>query len=292
MQSFLSLGLAFVVCIPSLTFAENHVGVIIDGYQKGCIVKSREINYDCNEYRHLYVGDVVTKKPDIKSVQIKWAPYACGTLIDQTSLMVVFEPPRDGKGLVLRMKEALGFLKTEPMKRIGATRGQSRVPQPGNNATLILDEITTFEWESEGGKYIVFTDQIKEIFRKDVAGASSVKLSPRQIGMKAGGTYVWTIGGIKSGRQSMVRVLSADMSLRVTTGLSEIDKDSIGAIEKILMKAVYLQYMSDFYAQDYDLYWLSYLVLGEDKNEILSEEERTITEYLRRNYILHVKDAI
>jgi hypothetical protein len=293
MPLFFLLCLAFVIVIPSIALAENYVGIIIDGYQNDCNVRSRGVNYDCKEFRHLYAGDIVTKKPNIRSVQIKWAPYASGSVKEPTSLVVIFEPPKDGKGMVLRMKEVLGLLRTDPMKRVGATRGAGTIPQPGNNATLILDEISTFEWESEGGRDIVFKNTAgNEIFKKDVANTSSVQLSPRQIGMKPGRTYIWSVSRIRESRQSIVRVLSADMALRVTSGLKDIEKELAGAVEKILMRAVYLQFISDSYPQELDVYWLSYLILSEARNETLTEDESRLVDYLKRNYLEHVKTAM
>jgi len=289
---FLLLFITILVLgCPSVILAENYVAFFVDGYQKGCSVKSKGEDYNCTEHRHLYKGDVISKKPDIKSVKIKWGPYSSGTILSQTALVVLFEPPKNGKGMVQSTREAFGLLKTAPRPAIGATRGPNRIPQPGNNATLIWDEVSTFAWGRKEGETILFKDNDgKDIYKKRVTGTCSVQLSPRQIGMKSGGTYVWTVIGIMS-EPSKVRVLSSDLAVRVTSGLNEIEGEPINKTEKLLRKAFFLQFLSDAYPKELDVYWLSYLLLSEARNENFNEEDRNLFEYLTVNYFAHVTDS-
>ncbi len=196
--------LFFILCIFSIAWAENYIGIILDGYQKDCIVHSMGEDYDCNDSRRLFAGDKIIKKQNIKELNIKWAPYARGKELDKTSLLVTFEPPKDKKSIVLSVKEILGFVRTSHSVSIGATRDISHgvVFQPGNNATLIPGQKTTFSWESGGGKHIIFKNSSgMEIFRKDLKGDAFIRLTPEEIGMKQREDYLWTIVVTSENRQ-------------------------------------------------------------------------------------------
>jgi len=276
--------------------AENYIGIILDGYQKGCLVHSREEIYDCNENRQLFVGDKIIKEQNVQALKIKWAPYASGKELDKTSLLVIFEPPKDKKGIVQGVKEFLGLVKTGHSVSIGATRGISDEVffQPGNNATLIKGQKITFAWGSEGGKYIIFKNSNGvEIFKKDLKGESFLQLSPEDIGMKPDEVYLWNISGIKNSRKFKIRLLAQDITQQVNEDLKKIDKETSGDVNKIIQKAGYLQFMSDAYPQDIDLYWFSYLILRLNQDEkSLNEEERVLLGDLKRNYLRHTSESM
>jgi hypothetical protein len=284
------------LCLFSRASADNYIGIILEGYQRDCIVQSRGEEYDCRESRQLYAGDKVIKKPDIKALKIKWAPYASGKELNKTSLLVIFEPPNDKKGIVQGVRDMLGLAKTGHTISVGATRGGADmvIPQPGNNATLISGQKSTFAWESEGGKYIVFKDSKgAEVFKKDLKGEPVLQLSPEEIGMKPGEAYTWNITGTRTNREFRVRVLPQDVAQQVTGDLREIEQEPIGTVEKVLRKAVYLQFMSDAYPQDIDLYWFSYRLLEGIKDErILKEDDKVLLSDLKRNYLRHVRDSM
>jgi hypothetical protein len=165
-------------------------------------------------------------------------------------------------------------------------------PQPGDNATLISGQNVTFAWESDGGKYIVFKDNKgAEIFRKDLKGQSSIQLYPEEMGMKTSEVYTWTISGSRSNKQFKVRLLSSEVARQVTADLKEIEKEAISDTKKMIRKAAYLQFMSDSYPQDIDLYWLSYSVLENITDECgLKEDDKVLLEELRKNYLRHVRE--
>lgn len=285
--------LFFIACFFSIASAENYVGIILDGYQNNCIVQSRGEDYDCTEYRQLYAGDKIIKKQDLKELKIKWAPYTSGKELDKKTIMVVFEPPKDKKEIVQSVKRILGFIKTGHVVSIGATRGVDHMmaPQPGNNATMIPGQKSNFICNSGGGKYIIFKNNKEiEMFKKDLKGENSVQISPDEIGMKSGELYSWYITETRTNKQFNIRVLSQDLTEQVTNDLMEIEKQQISTFEKMIQKAVYLQFMSDAYPQDIDMYWLSYILLQEIKDKsILSQDDLTLIEDLKRNYLRHVR---
>ena len=285
--------LFLTVCFFSIASAENYVGIILDGYQNNCIVQSRGEDYDCMEYKKLYAGDKIINKQNVDELKIKWAPYASGKALDKTTIIAVFEPPKDKKNIVQSVKRILSFMKTGHVLSIGATRGgvHMMVPQPGNNATMISGQKSNFICKNGGGKYIIFKNNKGiEIFKKDLKGENSVQISPDEIGMKSGEVYIWYIIGTGTNKQFNIQVLSQDLTEQVTNDLMEIEKQQISTFEKMIQKAVYLQFMSDAYPQDIDLYWLSYILLQEIKDKsILSQDDLALIEDLKRNYLRHVR---
>ena len=265
--------LIFILCVFSVASAENYIGIILDGYQKDCLVQNNGEYFDCKESRQLYAGDKIIKKQNVNSLKIKWAPYAKGKQLDNTSMMVLFDSISTG-----------------------ATRNGAGevVFQPDNNATLISGQKSTFAWEKEGGKYIIFKDSNGlEIFRKDLKGEPFIKISPEEIGMKQGEVYFWNISGTRNNRQFKIRLLSPKVAQQVNADLKNIEKENMGTVNEIIQKAGYLQFISDAYPQDIDLYWFSYLILMENKDEkVLKDEDRILIKELKKNYLIHVRENI
>ena len=80
MKSFKSIvGISvFLLSMTSGVSAETYIGILLDGFQKDCSVQSGGETFACEERRQLYKGDKVIKLPTIRSLKIKWAPYAGG----------------------------------------------------------------------------------------------------------------------------------------------------------------------------------------------------------------------
>jgi len=285
-----------VLWFPSTASAENYVGIILDGYQKNCVVHSMGIDYDCNDKRQLYAGDKVTKTPDINEVKIKWAPYTTGKELTKTSLMVSFEPPKDKKNIVQGIKDMLGLAKTKHKMFIGATRGGfgDIIPQPGDKATLLPGQETTFACESDGGRYLVFKDsKDREIFKKKLGEDPVVRLNPEEIGMRPDEVYTWKISGSRTNSQFTVRLLPMAVVHQVKADLMKIEKEAMGKVDELIQKALYLQFMSDAYPKEIDMYWLSYTVLETVKDDVtLSNDDRSLIDELRRNYRRHTRERM
>ncbi len=289
---------ALILSVISIAQAENYKAVILEGYEQDCVVESRtHEQYDCKTSKTLYVGDKVTKKPDIMALKIKWAPYASWKELDPTSSVVVFEPPKDMKGVVGKIKDILGLVKTVHPVAVGATRGDSDIaviPQPGNNATVLPGQEVTFVSDIEDGSGIVFRDSNgMEIFRKDLKGQYIVELSPEKIGMKPAELYTWAITGSRSGKQYKIRLLSPETTRQVKDDLNEIEKGASSDAEKLINQGTYLQFMSDSYAGDIDLYWLSYrLVDGIKGAKELTKDEKAFLQELKGNYLRHTRETM
>lgn len=286
-----------IICIAQWAAAENYVGIILDGYQENCKVKSKGEEFNCAESKHLFAGNEVIKKPDIKALKIKWTPYANGKELDKTTLIVVFEPPKSKKGVVQNISEFLGFVKTEHRVSVAATRGglsEYGMPQPGDNSTIISGQKTTFICVGERGRYIVFKDSKGiEIYRKETKGEYTVQLTPEDIGMKSSGIYYWNFIGANMSKPLKIRLLGEEVASQVVSDIEKIGNEKISEPEKKIKQAAYLQFISDTYPEEIDLYWLSYQILEGLKEDVsLKEDDRIFRERLKKNYLRHLSNTI
>lgn len=289
--------LFFASFIHNVAHASHYVGIILEGYQENCIVQSSNAEYDCSISRHLFVGDKVVKKPNSSELKIKYAPYASGKKLSETTLQVDFQPPENNKGIVQRVEEFLGFIKTEHIVTIGATRGDSdyiRVPQPNNNATVIPGYKITFNLGSGLEKYIVFKDSNgANILRKGITEKAKLQLTPEEIGMKPHEVYTWSIIRTENNKQYKIRLLNNSLVKQIVTDLNDISRQYQNETDKRIRKAAYLQFMSNTYREDIDLYWLSYQIMEEiEDRDKLSNDNMVILEEIRRNYLEHVIDML
>lgn len=281
--------------ITQASVAESYIGIILDGYQEDCKVKHKNVEYNCSEKRGLLEGDEIIKKPDIEKLEIKWAPYTSGKKLNETTLQVIFKPPdKNKKGILNMLMEFIGFVKTEHKVFKAATRGgaptsailfEKTIPQPCDNATVISHQKIPFIWEG-GGERIVFKDSKGvTIFQKEIKGESSIQLTTEEIGMKPSETYTWSVEGAIMKKPFMIQLLRDKIAEQITSDLKEIDNEKITDSEKWIKKSAYLQFMSDIYPEEIDLYWLSHKFFMEnikDENK-LNEEEKGLLERLTRH---------
>jgi hypothetical protein len=195
------------------------------------------------------------------------------------------------------MKELLSFVRTVHPVAVGATRGDpdiAIISQPGNNATLLPGQKVTFTSESGDGTDIVFRDSKGvEVFRKNLKDQYIVELSPEEIGMKPEELYTWAVSGSRSGRQYKMRLLSPETTRLVNEDLNEIEKEASSDAEKRINQGTYLQFMSDSYAGDIDLYWLSYrLMEGIEETKNLTKDEKAFFQELKGNYLRHTRETM
>ena len=96
----------------------------------------------------------------------------------------------------------------------------------------------------------------------------------------------------ESSRPLTVRLLGKEMIQQVTADLKEIEGEESGEAEKTIRKSTYLQFMSDSYPKEIDLYWLSYQLLSETQRKgAFDQEDQLVAVELRRNFLKHVIDT-
>ena len=143
-------------------------------------------------------------------------------------------------------------------------------------------------------KFIVFKDSSgKEVYKQDLKGSSLIQLTPEEIGIKPLEVYTWSLSGAKRGKPFTLRLLSDNIFQQITVDLKEIDEEKLSEVEKAIQKATYLQFMSDSYPKEIDLYWLSYQLLEESKDKgPLKDEDKILVQELTKNYLKHVLETI
>lgn len=297
MRALVSLYFVLTLIVlagPASASSGAYIGVIIDGYQKDCTIRSGTESFTCAESRQLLQGDTVVKLPDAGMVKIKWAPYASGKKLDKTTILAVFEPPEKKKEVLQGVREMLGFVKTKHSVTVGATRGDDsalRVPQPGDGATLLAGRKTQFVATRGRPGAIVFRDRNgAEVIRKEVTGpVPSISIDMGEIGFRAGEEYTWRFKGGREEKWKVVRLLGNDDAKMVQDALQEIAREPGSDAQKGIRTAAFLQLISDAYPGEIDLYWLSYQTLLDVRAKTgVTEEEKDLMQELTRNYISHV----
>jgi hypothetical protein len=260
---------------------QKTVAWIVGGHQ-GCMVTRIENGilkkYDAELDMKLYPGDRVYKQDDIKSVKFDFMPYAGKKIESKSGLIIVFNPPNKKESIIAKFGKFFGLVKVKFKEIRGGSRTLEEMGTgPLENATLIADRKIYFGNYFKG-KTVVFKELAgKEVFRKSL-GDDPV-LIPGKAGLFRGKTYMWEIRrGETLHYWSLIRVLSKKDESAVKEALKQIDTEKISADEKIVKKAAYLQFVSDLYPDQIDLYWLSYHIL--------------ISAYLKEDEAIDVSDVL
>jgi hypothetical protein len=318
--------LAFDFIISTSSYAFSHKGIILDGYQQDCTIQVQNATnkekeeYECVLSRLLFPGYKVIKKPDAKALRIKWAPYARGEIKDSTTLLVVFDPPRNKKDIFSSILEYMGFMKTSrsisssatacrettsdkmaggtmegmPITEVGLSEVANSttaiephdVLYPNNFATILPGQMVDFYWGSKEGENIIFEDSAgAEIFKKKVKSIIHLGLTPEEIGLKFGETYTWHVTGLRRFKKHRIEILDRESYQQVLSDLNEIDidKEPSNSNERALKKAAYLDLLSDSYPEKINLYWMSYQVLRGISEDTLSPENKSLRDALIKN---------
>jgi hypothetical protein len=317
--------LAFDFISSTNSYAFNHKGIILDGYQQDCTIQVQSVpnkekeEYECTLSRLLFPGYKVIKKPDAKALKIKWAPYTRGEIKDSTTLIVVFDPPKDKKDIFSSILEYMGFMKTSRSISSSATACREKTSDkmakgsvdgmptelgfselgdsattieaynifyPNDSSTILPEQVMDFYWGSKEGEDIIFEDSTgAEIFKRNVKSIIHLGLTPEEIGLKSGGTYTWYVTGLRRFKKNRIQILDREFYQQVLSDLYEIDieKKSTNSNAIALKKAAYLDLLSDSYPAKINLYWLSYQILKGISEETLSPEDKSLRDALIKN---------
>ena len=300
----LTIIIALLVLPVYTAYAENPIGILLEGYEKSCTVHRKgfdgtEDKIKCEYKMELFEGDIIVKSPTIEAIDIKWEsePYTGPKILSDTSLEVVYNPPEDKKGIRSLIKPFLTFIglwESPHIDDIAASRGtpdetqefedKDIIPRPGYFSTVLPGHPTTFAWGKEGGEAIVFCDSNgNTIFQRNLHGQEKVELTPEEIGMKPFETYRWSVEGIGSYRLHRITLLRDEITQQIIDDLKEIENQDIEENGKRIQKSAYLQLMSDMFPDEISLYWMSYdIVKGVTNN--------TQVDKLKQKYFTHLKD--
>lgn len=145
-------------------------------------------------------------------------------------------------------------------------------PKPGFDVTLLMSQTVRFEWNGEPMKNFVIKDSNgKKIFEQ--ANVRSVDINPAKLKLKPGKKYSWTVND--NARVCTFTILDEQTEKELLDNLAEIDAEKLSADERVLKKAIYLQQLSEYYPEQFDLYWLSAQWMSE-----ISPTEKNLQEEL------------
>ena len=269
--------------------AQNQVGIILSGYEEDCEVTHKGKVYECEDRKALYMGDTVKKKPSVKSLKIKWAPYVKGAERGQTYLEVVANKPDTlmGNALTGAVKQYVNdFVKTPTY---GTTAAVTRDPKGRfpSFATLHHDYPLKIVNTEETRSIILVDSQGKKVWETQVKVGGELLISPKEIGMGPREKYTLTITGGMGKRESTIVLMDETLQNEVTKGLTDMEREKTSALDTTIRKVAYCQLISDVYPDKLDLYWLGNQLLEENTMEPL-KDQRAIIEGLKQRYLNHL----
>ena len=283
----------FCFFCPLTVCAQNHVGIILSGYEENCEVTQKGKVYECEDRRELYVGDTVKKKPSVKSLKIKWAPYVRGVERGQTYLEVVANKPDTlrGNALTNAVKQYLNdFVKT-PTYGTSVTVTRDPKGRSPSFLTLYREYPLRISKAEEIRSVIVSDARGQKVLETQVKRGGEFLINPEAINMTIGEKYMLTIASDTSKRVSTIAPMDEMLQNEVTKGLMEIGRDELSPFDMMIRKAVYFQLISDAYPDKVNLYWLSNQLLEENTTLIPTQEQKEIIEHLRQRYLNQLRNT-
>ena len=282
-----------LICPLRTAQAGNFVGIILSGYEENCEVTHKGKVYDCDERRELFLGDVVKKKPSVKALKIKWAPYVKGEARGQVFLEVVPNTADKLKGDTyagMAKQYVKDFVKPAGYSMTAAV---SRDPASGSlfpvRASLIKGMVMKVPGLEGAARSVIITDPAgRVVYQKQFDAAGDILFNPEEMGIKQGESYSARFTAGAATRECTIFLLDDGLRAEVLKGLEHIDRERLSKVDKALRKAVYLQLITDAYSENMDLYWLSDQVLRETGLQFTGEHEETAAA-LKRRYVEHFR---
>ncbi len=272
-KKILTANLAALVLLvfPITLTAKKAVAWVVKGYQ-GCkvvrIENGERKQYDVQENMELYPGDRMFKKNDINSLEFDFlSRYAEVKIENKSSLTIVLNPPIKKESILTEIGIFMGIIKTKFAYLEGASRGELA---SGGKLVIGIDAIENASFMSDleipisgflKGKTIVFKElRGNDVFRKTFT--DDAVLVPGKSGILPGKTYIMEVWIRETlYYRSLARILAKDDEEVVKKSLDKIDTEKGSSDTKIINKAAFLQFLSDLYPDQINLYWLSYHIL-------------------------------
>lgn len=263
--------------------AENYVGVILGGFEKDCEVAHEGKTFPCGARKHLCLGDIVTKKPSVTLLNIKWVPYVKGMVRTETSLEAAASKPEKLAGRTYA-EAAKGyvadFLKpTEHATVALVTRGAKPAALWPVHATLMQDFSIQVAGAGEGVTSVTVVDaKGQKVYERQVSSAGAVSLAPAEMGIRPLEAYTVYVNKDHLKRKLDVALMDAATTEEVLGGLADIDAKKLSAPDGAIEKAAYLQLISDAFPDKVDLYWLAGQMLEQDREQMTSAQSDVVRE--------------
>ncbi len=308
-QGIIFLYILFVSVTFQNIFADKKpCGKLLGGFNDDCIV-IRGVERERIKPRVdmlLYPGDLILQKSNIEKICINSSGFVKKYDIHPNAIWIDYKHQEKENQLPKFLRWLTILKAAEHLSEYAYTRDinyedidpKHLYPKPGWKASLMPGESVLFGWESRSAKSFVIKDaQGNEVFRKQLESESSIELNVNEIGMKPSFKYYWgiEIKGIVDLRiKGELKLLPGDIVQVVNTGLKEIEKEkNLDSTYKALKKAAFLQFISDIYRADAELYWKSGQILARiDRHKLEDKQYRRLDQLLLLNYRGHHKKKL
>lgn len=159
-------------------------------------------------------------------------------------------------------------------------------PQPGYNATLLMNQTVHFKWDVQKttGNFVIKNEKGKKIFETAISDKSSLDIVPVEVKLKTGQKYFWTVDDNATVYEFTVLDSQSEKILLDT--FAEIDEEGLSLEKCTIKKAAYVQGLSDYAKDELDFYWLSAQWLS--KISPTDEETKIERDYLLEEYNKHI----
>ncbi len=282
-------------------FAKKPCGKLLGGFDENCVVVRNE---DQKEQKavvmmDLYPYDLIIQQNSVQKIILSLSPFARRNEIHQNAIWIVYDPP-ENKNQAPKFPSWLKNLKRAIRTKYFAVTKEAidekvditkMYPKPGRRASLFPGESILFCWESRLAKSFVVKDHNgSEVFRKKINSETSLELNVKDIGINPFLTYHWGIEvegivGIRTDYE--IKLLDNDIMDMVGRNFGAIEKEKINPLCMLLRKAAYLQFISDNYRGNVDLYWkCGEMLIRIDPGELagIDKEYQDLYKLLLLNY--------
>lgn len=292
MKLFSSIIILYFIIWPFVVYAQNHVGVILAGYENDCEVNHLGTVYECADRRELFVGDTVKKKPSVKALKIKWAPYVRGAERGQTYLEVVANKPETLKGSALAnaVKQYVHDFVKAPA--YGTTAAATRDPKanPSSFISLIYDYPLKIEHSGDDRSVFIFDSKGNKIWENRIKGGRGLAINPRELALNPNEKYMFVIETVVLKKASVLILMDETMQNEIRKGIADIEEENTSATDLLIRKVTYCQLVSDVYPDKVDLYWLGNQFLEENYAKPTGNQ-KLIVEGLQKRYQDHLRST-
>ena len=278
----------------NIAHAQNPVGIILSGQDTDCTVVHQGASYPCKDRKRLYVGDEVHKKPSVKQLKIKWAPYFNGEIKTTITMAVVAVPAEAMKGNMPSsgIKQYINdFVKPVSYGAVPlVTRGGKKAALTLSRivpirATLLMDyplKLSGVSADDQVKSISVMNNKGEKVFEETITNGKLAVLEAERLNLRPLQPY--TIHVVKNEITQKMTVVLMDQTTRadVMKGLAEIDGENGSPSETLIGKVAYLQLISDAYPGKVDLYWLGHQLLMEYPQRFTKDEEDIIRQFVQR----------
>jgi hypothetical protein len=270
------LLLWLIGCTATLANAAEPVGIFLEDV-KGCSFSGGGESDLCLKGAFLRPGDIIQYPGGIRKLPIQWQSEESTRFENvgkhREKIIFTVTTPK-GKSalesLIRFFHSRTVFTQTATSRRIG------HGPE-----TMLSDRSVELIWcTQETARLSIQDENGKELFYREITGATSTVIPAGVLNLKPGNTYFWELTGVKEFSRQRLILLPQEEEQQITVNLalaSEGFPEPIAA----LRRALYLAHLTSLDSQRTNFNWLIY---GELQPVVakLDEENRMVANFLLR----------